>query len=65
VLKESVVLDLSTIPVAKYAAWRVWLQRVDGLLHRMVRLVPAGTQEKVTVTGAGAAGGTRGPARAP
>jgi hypothetical protein len=39
-VSESVVLDLSTVPVDKYAAWRGWLQRVDGLLHRMVRLVP-------------------------
>lgn len=40
VVKERVILDQSTIPVAQYAAWRGWLQRVDGLLHRMVRLVP-------------------------
>ncbi|WP_437334225.1 transglutaminase domain-containing protein [Sorangium sp. So ce394] len=40
VVKERVVIDRSTIPVAQYAAWRGWLQRVDGLLHRMVRLVP-------------------------
>ncbi|WP_437316016.1 transglutaminase domain-containing protein [Sorangium sp. So ce385] len=43
VVKERVVIDRSTIPVAQYAAWRSWLQRVDGLLHRMVRLVPVGT----------------------
>ena len=42
VVKRSVVLDLSTIPVDKYAKWRAWLQRVDGLMHRMVRLVPTG-----------------------
>ncbi|MGK4001224.1 transglutaminase-like domain-containing protein [Sorangium sp. So ce1036] len=41
VVKERVVVDRSTIPVAQYAAWRGWLQRVDGLLHRMVRLVPS------------------------
>ncbi|WP_437607870.1 transglutaminase-like domain-containing protein [Sorangium sp. So ce834] len=46
VVKERVVLDRSTIPVAQYAAWRGWLQRVDGLLHRMVRLVPVGTAGK-------------------
>lgn len=40
VVKRSVVFDLSTIPVDKYAKWRGWLQRVDGLMHRMVRLVP-------------------------
>ncbi len=40
VVKRIVTLDLSTIPVDKYAKWRSWLQRVDGLMHRMVRLVP-------------------------
>ena len=39
---RSVVFDLATIPVDKYAKWRSWLQRVDGLMHRTVRLVPAG-----------------------
>ncbi|MCC6557621.1 MAG: transglutaminase domain-containing protein [Polyangiaceae bacterium] len=46
VVKRSVVLDLSTIPVAKYEKWRAWLQRVDGLMHRMVRLVPKGEPPK-------------------
>lgn len=40
VVQRTVVFDRSTIPVDKYAAWRGWLQRVDGLLHRMTRLVP-------------------------
>jgi transglutaminase-like putative cysteine protease len=40
VAKRSVVFDLSTIPVEKYAKWRGWLQQVDGLMHRTVRLVP-------------------------
>lgn len=40
VVKRSVVFDMSTIPVADYAKWRAWLQRVDGMMHRMVRLVP-------------------------
>jgi hypothetical protein len=40
VVKRSVVFDLDTIPVEKYAKWRDWLQRVDGLMHRTVRLVP-------------------------
>lgn len=43
VVKRTMVFDLSTIPVEKYAAWRAWLQRVDGLMNRMVRLVPAGS----------------------
>jgi hypothetical protein len=40
VVKRSVVFDLATIPVDKYAKWRDWLQRIDGLMHRTVRLVP-------------------------
>jgi hypothetical protein len=42
IVKRSVVFDMSTIPVEKYEKWRSWLQRVDGLMHRMVRLVPDG-----------------------
>jgi hypothetical protein len=34
------VFDLATIPVEKYAKWRAFLQSVDGLMHRAVRLVP-------------------------
>lgn len=49
VVKRSVVFDMSTIPVEKYAKWRGWLQRVDGLMHRMVRLVPDGKAPKVEV----------------
>ncbi len=45
-MKERVILDQSTIPVAQYAAWRGWLQRVDGLLHRMVRLSPVAPATK-------------------
>ena len=45
-VKRSVTLDLSTIPVDKYAKWRAWLARVDGLMHRMVRLVPANGAKK-------------------
>lgn len=40
VVKRSVVFDLSTIPVDKYQKWRAWLQRVDGLMHRTMRLTP-------------------------
>ncbi|WP_437598831.1 transglutaminase-like domain-containing protein [Sorangium sp. So ce590] len=46
VVKERVIIDRSTLPVAQYAAWRSWLQRVDGLLHRMVRLVPVAPAAK-------------------
>jgi hypothetical protein len=41
VVKRSLVFDLSTISLEKYPKWRGWLQRVDGLMHRVVRLVPA------------------------
>jgi hypothetical protein len=62
VVKRTVVFDLSTISVDKYAKWRAWLQRVDGLMHRMVRLVPAGA---TAPAGAGNAGKTpRPPAKA-
>ncbi|MDC0740171.1 transglutaminase domain-containing protein [Polyangium mundeleinium] len=40
VVKRTLVFDLSTISVDKYTKWRAWLQRVDGLMHRVVRLVP-------------------------
>ncbi|MFO0756680.1 MAG: transglutaminase-like domain-containing protein [Byssovorax sp.] len=56
VVKRSVVFDLSTIPVDKYERWRAWLQRIDGLMHRMVRLVPDGK--------AAPAGGPAAPAKA-
>jgi hypothetical protein len=41
VVKRSLIFDLSTISLDKYPKWRAWLQRVDGLMHRVVRLVPA------------------------
>ena len=40
VVKRSVVFDMSTIPVDKYQKWRGWLQHIDGLMHRTVRLIP-------------------------
>ena len=40
VVKRTVVLDLATIPVEKYGKWRSFLQRIDALMHRSVRLVP-------------------------
>ncbi|HQP38050.1 MAG TPA: transglutaminase-like domain-containing protein, partial [Polyangiaceae bacterium] len=41
---RSVALDLSTIPVERYTAWRSWLQRVDALMHRGVRFIPSKTR---------------------
>jgi hypothetical protein len=39
VVTRSVVFDQDRIPVEKYAAWRAWVQRVDALMHKAVRLV--------------------------
>ena len=58
-----VVFDLSTIPVDKYERWRAWLQRVDGLMHRMVRLVPDGKAAPAQAAPASPKAG--GPAPAP
>jgi tetratricopeptide (TPR) repeat protein len=51
VVKRKVVFDMSTIPVAKYDAWRAWLQRVDALLHRSVRFEPIVKQSPKTSGG--------------
>lgn len=45
VVKRTVIFDLSTIPVDKYQKWRTWLQRVDAIMHRAVRLVPGKTEK--------------------
>lgn len=42
VIKRSVVFDQHLIPVDKYASWRSWIQQVDALMHKEVRLVPVG-----------------------
>lgn len=41
-IKRSVVFDQHLIPVEKYASWRAWITKVDALMHKEVRLVPAG-----------------------
>jgi len=46
VIKRSVVFDQHLIPVDKYAAWRAFIGQVDALMHKEVRLVPAGGGEK-------------------
>jgi len=43
VVKRSVMFEMSTIPVDRYEQWRSWLQRVDALMHRGIRLVPRRT----------------------
>ncbi len=42
VVTRRVFFDEDVIPAAKYEAWRGWLQRVDRLMHKQLRLVPAG-----------------------
>jgi hypothetical protein len=42
VVRREVLWDMSTIPVDKYVAWRRWIQRIDALMHKQLRLVPAG-----------------------
>ena len=37
-VKRVIVFDQSLIPVDKYGAFRVWLQKVDGLMHKTARL---------------------------
>jgi hypothetical protein len=41
-VRRQVVYDMSTIPTDRYAAWREWLQKVDALLHRSIRMVAGG-----------------------
>ncbi len=41
IVKRTIVFDRSEIAVEDYPKWRAWVQRVDALMHRSVRLVPA------------------------
>ncbi len=41
VVKRTVVFDRSQISVDEYPKWRAWVQRVDALMHKTVRLAPA------------------------
>jgi hypothetical protein len=41
VVRRTVVFDRSEIAVEDYPKWRAWVQRVDALMHRSVRLIPA------------------------
>jgi hypothetical protein len=40
VVKRTVVFDQSIISVDEYPRWRAWVQRVDALMHKAVRLSP-------------------------
>jgi hypothetical protein len=42
VVQRTVVFDQSTIPADDYPRWRAWVQRVDALMHKTLRLMPAG-----------------------
>jgi hypothetical protein len=42
VVRRTVVFDQSDVSVADYPKWRAWVQRVDALMHKSVRLAPAG-----------------------
>jgi hypothetical protein len=42
VAKRTVVFDQNAITVQDYPKWRAWVQRVDALMHRAVRLIPSG-----------------------
>lgn len=41
IVKRSIVFNQDRIPVDKYPAWRQWVQQVDALMHKEVRLVEA------------------------
>jgi len=38
----TVVFDQSTISADEYPKWRAWVQRVDALMHKSLRLAPTG-----------------------
>jgi hypothetical protein len=38
IVTRSVSFDMDLIPVEKYEAWRGWVQRVDALMHKGLRL---------------------------
>jgi hypothetical protein len=40
VAKRTLVIDQSVISVQDYPKWRAWVQRVDALMHKAVRLAP-------------------------
>jgi hypothetical protein len=40
--RRVVVFDESAISVDEYPKWRAWVQRVDALMHKSVRILPPG-----------------------
>jgi hypothetical protein len=41
-VKRTMIFDQSAISVDDYPRWRAWVQRVDSLMHKGLRLEPAG-----------------------
>jgi hypothetical protein len=41
IVHRTTIFDQSAIPIDQYPAWRAWVQRVDALMHKAVRLEPA------------------------
>jgi Transglutaminase-like superfamily len=44
-IKRTVVFDQHLITVDKYASWRAFIGQVDALMHKEVRLIPAGGEK--------------------
>ncbi len=44
VVTRSESFELDLVPVEKYVAWRAWVQRVDALMHKAVRLSKEGAK---------------------
>ncbi|MDP9151441.1 MAG: transglutaminase-like domain-containing protein, partial [Myxococcota bacterium] len=42
IVKRTVLFGQSAIAVDEYPKWRAWVQRVDALMHKAVRLSPTG-----------------------
>jgi hypothetical protein len=40
IARRTLVFDQSTISVDEYPRWRAWVQRVDALMHKAVRMEP-------------------------
>ncbi len=45
IIKRSVVFDQHLIPVEKYASWRAFIGQIDALMHKEVRMIPAGGEK--------------------
>ncbi len=61
IIKRSVVFNQHLIPVEKYAAWRNWVQQVDSLMHKEVRLADAAERSGAAEALGGGFGGRQPP----